>query len=75
MAFCLPAWFPCLIQVGTRGCRGVPGVSVGPKHIPVPGKGTFAHESEYPREEAEAVVSRDADNLEASITSLCLCLN
>lgn len=47
---------------------------MAPKHMPLPRGGTLAHRSEYPRKDAE-VVSRDTDNLKASKTSLCLCLN
>lgn len=47
----------------------------GLKRIPLSGRGTLARRSEYPRGDAEAVVSGDADNLEANKTSLCLCLS
>lgn len=50
-------------------------MDVEPKHIPLPGRGPLAHGFEYPGEDAEAVVSGDADNLKASKTSSCLCLN
>lgn len=51
-------------------------MNIGPKRIPLPGRGTLARRSEYPVEDAKAVVSGDADDLKASkTTSLCLCLN
>lgn len=61
--------------MGVQWCRGIHGLNIGPKCIPLLRRSTSARGPEYPGEDIKVAVSRDPDNLEASKTSLCLCPN